>query len=149
MTSITPIKELNNHAYKMVSGIVHNNPDKTKAIKAFLKHANDNNIQGPAIVAYHTQYNAFRYDKINKLNLEDSLRARSIPEIFEKEIENNPEVEKEINLFAQKLCELYPNSLGDRISLASQSAVTADKVEPKSWFKKLFVVLNRFLKADV
>ena len=53
------------------------------------------------------------------------------------------------NLFAQKLCELYPNSLGDRISLASQSAVTADKVEPKSWFKKLFVVLNRFLKADV
>ena len=32
MTSITPIKELNNHAYKMVSGIVHNNPDKTKAI---------------------------------------------------------------------------------------------------------------------
>ncbi len=148
MPSISPINQLNTYAKKMLTSIVKESPDKTQAVKTFFKHANENNLQGPAIIAYHTNFNNLK-DIAHKQNFEIYSRIKCLPELVEKEITDNPEVEKEGKLFFDKLVSLYPNSIENRVSLASQGAVTADKVEPKSRIKKFFVLINRMLKEDI
>lgn len=148
MPSITPINQINMNAKNMVKSIVNESPDKTQAIKKFFQHANEAGLQGPAIVAYHTQWNILR-NNTHKFSDETAKKIKSIPQIIETELNTNPEVKKEGEVFLNKIEELYPNSLENRVSLASQGAVTADKVEPKSRVKKWFVYINRLLKEDI
>jgi len=135
---MTPINPLNTYAEGMISSVAKNSPGSKTYIKRFFSAANSTDRQGNALIAYYTELNKFA--KTSKFT--------DIPAQIEKEIREIPELSKEADTFVRALGERYPETLEKRISIASQGAVTSDKVEPKSRLKKFFIRLNEFMKPE-
>ena len=138
------LNSLNTHASNMIKSIVKDSPSKKTYIRNFFREAN-NNQQGNALISYYTEYNKLKA-KDSSFTTDMYKRFRSLPQLIEDEINGIPALEKEAFVFSNTLEKLYPTSLEKRISLASQGAVTADKVEPKSRFKKFMVVINQLIR---
>lgn len=134
MQPITPIN-FNTMAHDMIYSVVKNSPAKRTYIRNFYRAANDSQAPGNALISYYTELNKFK----NNINIVNGI---------EKEIKKTPELRKEANKFLDTLSYLYPKSLDDRISIASQGAVVSDKVEPKSKFKKFMIFLNKLIRED-
>lgn len=77
----------------------------------------------------------------------DTVRLKNLGSILEKEILEVPELKLQANKFVKALNKKYNKTLENRISLAAQGAVIADKVQPKSRFKKFLVSFNKFLRV--
>lgn len=147
MTTISPIKKLSIHTDTMVRSVINQSPNAKADIANFLKFTNENNLHGPALVSFHTTFNKFKANSAS-FSREAKERTQSLPELIEKYIKNSPLLTKHSDEFLTKIEKLYPRSLGKRTSIASQGAVVADSVEPKSKFKKFFVWINQFLKSE-
>ena len=118
-----------------------------EAVKEYFHFVNENNLHGPALVAYQTElgkltdYRRYFPHKIAK-------KIPYINELISNISKKSPEVKTEVDTFVAKLNKDYPKTLGDRISLSSQGAVSYNKVEPKSRFKKFMVLFNRFMQVE-
>ena len=144
MPSISPITEkLNYSARKMIETVAKNEPSKTTHIRDFFRIANDNNMQGSAVVSYFTELNKAKYGK--KSPIAEMMYGFS--ERIEKEIKAVPELKILFNNFSNEIMRKYPRTYDIRRSLAAQEAVIADKVQPKSRFKKFLVSFNKFLSV--
>ncbi len=134
-------------AAPMIRSITTNSKDKAAEIGKFFKAANTGNLQGPAVISYFTELNKVSANK-RSLTKEAADRFDRLPDLIDKEARKNPDLKYEIDKFLFSLKLLYPKTLQNRVSLASQGAVTADKVEPKSRFKKFMVFVNRLISED-
>ena len=112
-------------ASKMLHAIVNNRVSKDRRIGEFFDLANRKSLQGPAIVAYHSQLQKY---------------GKSLT-IAEKE-----GLAEDIFLRSQKSERLKKSSLYDRISLASHGCVVSDNVKPQSSWKKFLVSLSKFVR---
>lgn len=119
----------------MIKSIKENSIAKQDFISRFLKTANAEKAQNRALMAYHIN--------LNKLRGTDEFKR--VPKIIEEETHNIPEIAKEADTFMNTLLKDYPKTLDKRVSLLSQGAISMDKTEPKSRFRKLMVVLNDFI----
>ena len=134
MPSISPITDkLNYSARRMIESVAKNEPSKTTHIRDFFRTANDNNLQGPALISYFTEVNKAKYGKKSSI----AEKMYGFTDLMEDTIKSVPELIKLCNKFANEFIEKYPNTYILRRALAHQSAVTSDRVEPKSFFKKL------------
>lgn len=134
-------------AKPMVMSMTNNSKDKAAQLGNFLKAANSKGLHGPAIVSYFTEVNKVSRNK-EMLSPKAADRFDKLPDLIDEEVCGNPELKKESEQFLANLKKLYPKTIEKRLSLASQGAVTADKVEPKSRFKKFMVFINQFMKED-
>ena len=116
-----------------------------QSIGKFLNYANQNNIHGTAIVAYHSVYNDIVKNR-DSFKRETVERIDNLAEIIDNEINNNPLLSKHGDEFLKRVEKLFPNSLHKRVSLASQGAVNIETVKPRSIIARLFVFINQFLK---
>ncbi len=134
-------------AKPMIMSMTKNSKDKAVHLENFFKAANTNGLQGPAIISYFTEVN--RVNKNRKQFTEEALdRFDKLPDLIDSEVNKNPELAKETRTFIHSLKQMYPKTLDKRISLASQGAVTSDRVEPKSRLKRFMVFLNQLLKEE-
>lgn len=146
MPSISPITErLNYSARKMIETVAKNEPSKTTHIRDFFRTANDNHLQGPALVSYFTELNKAKYGKKSPIAEE----MHNFIENLEDTIKSVPVLKKLFHNFAIELMKKYPRTYDIRRSLAFQGAVTSDKVEPKSFFKKLMTRIEQFINDDI
>ena len=125
------------YANNMINSLFHNKSNANQDAYKFFKHANDNNIQGAALVSYYT-----------KLNSMPELAKDTIIEKIYTISKNDKNLDSEVKKFASKFTEQYPKTEYDRISLASNSEVIDGEVKPKSVFKKFLTILNRFMKEE-
>ena len=143
MAIINPImNQLNSSAKGMVDAIVKNSNTKRTFIKEFFATANVHDAQSQALIAFYTAKNN-AFDTVRN----DTVRLKNLGSILEKEILEVPELKLQANKFVKALNKKYNKTLENRISLAAQGAVIADKVQPKSRFKKFLVSFNKFLSV--
>ncbi len=133
------------NAKAMISSVTCNSTDKAANIGKFLRAANSKWLQGPALVSYFTEYNKVAANK-NQLTKEAADRFEKLPKLIEQEINKDSKLQREARTFKLALQQMYPKTLEKRISLASEGAVTSDKVEPQSRFKKIMVAINQLIK---
>ena len=131
----------------VVTSMTMNTKDKASHLYNFLKTANSNKLQGPAMVSYFTELNKVARKK-GKLSKEAADRFEKLPDLIDKEVEKTPELAAESQKFLVGLKSAYPKTLDKRLSIASQGAVTSDRVEPKSRFKKLLIYMSQILKNE-
>ena len=125
------------YARKMIYNVLEQMPNAQQHVHNFLKHANDNNIQGAALVSYYTRF--------NKMPI---LAKNVIAETIDKACKNDEILHSESMKFVSALTKNYPKTLYDRISLASNGSVVDGEVKPKSVFKKILTVINRFMREE-
>lgn len=147
MAKINPVDRLNVYAKQMINTTILDTSAKKTYIKNFFRTANDNQMEGTALVAYFTQYNKIMANRSN-LSAGQQVRANNVLEHIEKEINDVPELYKQATQFKDSLEKNYPKTLGYRTSLASEGAVTSDCVEPKSKTKKILAFLHQFMKEE-
>jgi len=143
---ITRIQNLNSCANRMVSSVVHDTSAQRIYIRNFLREANLSGQQGNALVAYYTAFN--KYLARTDVTHSAAERIEALPAIISKIADKIPAIKEETRTFVKALQKNYPKTLANRISLASQGAVSADKIEPKSKFKKFMVFINRLVDED-
>lgn len=125
------------YAKNMINSVLYNKTNATQDALKFFKHANDNNIQGMALVSYYTE--------LNKMPLSAKY---NFPETIQTINEKNKALNSETKKFISVLTKNYPKTLNDRISLASNGSVVDGGVKPKSVFKKILTVINRFMRVE-
>ena len=132
---------LNSRASRMVSSLYRKSSDAEKHIGEFLRYANDNNIQGPALVSFYSKVQGVskRIFPEPKLNIADVISDKVL---------KNKKLQDEADEFVSTLLENYPKTLRDRISLACQGCVDANEVKPQSKFRKFFVILNKMIREE-
>ena len=126
-------------ASKMLHAIVNNRVSKDRRIGEFFDLANRKSLQGPAIVAYHSQLQ--KYGKILTIAEKEGLAE----DIFLRS-QKSERLKKSSDTFVSELQKKYPKSLYDRISLASHGCVVSDNVKPQSSWKKFLVSLSKFVR---
>ncbi len=155
MATIRPIDNLNNYAMHMVKSTIKDEPYKTTYIRNFLKTANDNKLQGPAVVSLYTAIRNMGKEIGSKDEFLNN-RLKNVISLISDETQKISELKDQVMEFALGLVKNYDhpvregknNSLGKRLLLAKVGAVRSDRVEPKSWFKKMHVRLATFCKLD-
>ncbi len=126
-------------AGRVVRGAINNSPKAEESMVTFFKHANEKNIQGPALTAYYSAVlNA------NKEVGEDCFRT--VTNSIENHATKNSKLKNELVIFAKALNKNYKKTLKDRICLLTNGAIHEDKVEPKSKFRKFITVLSRLIR---
>lgn len=136
MPPITPVN-FNTMAYDMLHSVAKNSPARKTYIRNFYRAANESRDPGNAIISYFTELNRFK-----------DTNKKNIVEKIEKEINETPELKKETDKFLDVLYALYPKTRATRVSIASQGAVAADRVEPKSNFKKFMMFINKLIREE-
>ena len=131
-------------ARPMVMSMTTNSKDKAVHLKNFLRTANANKLQGPAIISYFTEVNKLERNR-KQLTKETLDRFEKLPNLIEQEACKDPELKQESSIFINSLQKMYPRTLDTRISLASEGAVVSDKVKPKSMISKFFTAINRVM----
>jgi len=140
--------QLRSKTGEMLSKVIYGSPKNgAEAVKDYYHFVNENNLHGPAVVAYYTRINELK-DYGKYVSQEISERISKVDKLIEEFAKKNPEVQAETDTFVKRLNRDYPNTLEDRISLANQGAVLSNRVEPKSKFKKFMVFLNRFMQIE-
>lgn len=131
--------QLNKLARNMIRKTIYGSHDTDRVIRDFLKYANANDIQSPAMVSYHTELNAMKkgYSKVACDNLSDYIYER---------IQRIPELKSEGDIFVSRLKNKYKDTLGERLFLAKNGYVVSNKVKPRSRFGKFLTSLNRFIR---
>lgn len=147
MTKINPVDRLNVYAKQMINTTLLDAPAKKTYINNFLKTANDNHIEAPALIAYFTEYNKMQANMGN-FSTNQKNRANNLLQHIENEINNVPELYNQATKFKDSLEKKYPKTLDLRVSLASEGAVISDGIEPKSKIKKILAFLNQFMKEE-
>ncbi len=153
MATIRPIDNLNNYAMRMVKSTIKDEPHKTTYIRNFLRTANDNNLQSPAVVSLYTAIRNIGKEIGSKDEFLNN-RLKNVVSLISDETEKVSELKDEAMKFALELVRKYDspmregknNSLGKRLLLAKVGAVRSDRVEPKSWLKKILVRLAELCK---
>lgn len=132
-------KELNSRASRMVSSLYRKSADAEQHIGSFLKYANENKVQGSALVSFYSKSQGANRKIFPQpeLNIADIISDKTL---------KHKQLHTEADIFVSTLLENYPRTLRDRISLASQGCVGADEVKPQSKLKKVFVILNKILR---
>ncbi len=108
-----------------------------RAVGDFFKLANKSNAQGAALTSMISQ--------AKTVGVGDHLDY--IGEI-EKRVAKKSEIKAEYRKFLKSLIENYPNTLSDRVSLASWGAVESGHVKPKSIWNKIMPMLNKLVREE-
>ena len=157
MPRVNPIGILNSRAHNVVAGYITDSPLKQQYLHEFLELANKYNVQGPAMNSYFTALHNLEEDKklINRdsigrvLGLKKYVRDLAAPkkeEAFSSKFSQQKSTEQEaVDIFVQRLSEMYPRSLRKRISISDQGAVASDKLVRKSWGKNMMIKMNMLL----
>ena len=132
MNSVT-----NKYAKNMINSVYNLAPKSEQKVYNFFKKANDTNTQGAALISYYTE-----------LNKKPIGNRRTIAQAIENMVENNQVLKNESDKFCSSISKNYPKTAGDRISLAANGSVVDGEVKPKSFFKKLFTVINRLIREE-
>lgn len=147
MTISPKMQQLNLYADSMIKSVVNNSPDMKKNINKFLVYANNNNLQGPALVAYHTAMNNI-FENKDSFSKEGKKRIVNFPEYYENVINRSSILKNNSEKFLNQINKNYPRSIESRVHLASKGAVTSNEIKPQSKLKKFMVILSKLFGED-
>lgn len=162
MLPINLSQNLDKSAFRMIQYVVEDAPAKRIYINKFFKDANTNNLQGYAIVSYHSALSNFKKRESGFASMDKMQRIENVQELIEQEVKQVPELKKQTNKFLKALDDAYGDkdlfdksgnlvkkngkkgTLLTRILLARDGAVVSNRVRPRSSFTHNVVDFERF-----
>lgn len=141
-----PITELTSSARRMLYTNIYGSPKSKETIKEFYKMANDNDMQGQALIALQDA----------KRSLEKEISDKNFTEGVLNTIEariNGDEALKTLNDdFFMALKAKYPKTLEDRVELTRHNRVVVSEVQPlkgiKNKFNKFIVSVKKMIREE-
>lgn len=129
---VNSVNAYNYWAARTIKELRDDVPQAGNAAREFLKLANKNDAQGVALVSFYSQLNSM-----------NGVNVTQIIERFNQKMRQNNALKKQFKLFKHALKEQkYKKTIDKRIVLASNGAVVADGVRPKSLITRGFVLLE-------
>lgn len=148
INKITPVQQLNIYAKKAVNDVIQHKADAENSVNSLLKYANENQLQGPAVLSIFSRFNALRKNK-NAYSKDVAKRIENFPDLFEFEVQKNKSLKKEGDKFIDSLTKSYPKTLGLRTAIAYNGSVAFNQKAAKTPLTKKLKVLFDYLTSPM